>query len=232
MVLWVDETLLAVNKPPGLLSLPDGYDPGAPHLRSILEPAYGRLWIIHRLDRETSGVVLLARTAEAHRNLNTQFQERRVAKIYHALVVGEPNWEAQSVDLPLRAGGDRRHRTVVDREQGKPAVTRLRVLERFGRYALVEAIPETGRTHQVRVHLKAAGAPLVCDPLYGDGASVYLSTIDARIERGSESDRPLLERLGLHAWSLGITHPISNDPLILEALYPEDLAITIRLIRL
>jgi RluA family pseudouridine synthase len=232
MILWADETLLAVNKPAGLLALPDGYDPGAPHLRSVLEPSYGPLWTVHRLDRETSGVVVLARTAEAHRHLNTQFQERRVVKFYHALVVGDPDWETRTVDLPLRADGDRQHRTVVDPVSGKPAATRLRVLERFGRYTLVEAIPETGRTHQARVHLREAGAPIVCDPLYGDGASVFSSVIDPGVGKGSESDRLLLGRLGLHAWSLEVEHPVTQDRLILHASYPEDLESTIQRLRL
>jgi tRNA pseudouridine32 synthase / 23S rRNA pseudouridine746 synthase len=133
LTLFADEALLAVNKPLGLPSLPDGYDPDAPHLRSVLEPVYGRLWTVHRLDRETSGVVLLARTAEAHRHLNTQFQEQRVVKIYHALVLGDPAWDKRTIRLPLRGDGDRRHRTVVDHKRGKPAVTHLRVFERFWR---------------------------------------------------------------------------------------------------
>jgi RluA family pseudouridine synthase len=230
-ILFADDSLLAINKPAGLLSLPDGYDPGAPHLRMVLEPLYGRLWTVHRLDRETSGVVVLARTAEAHRRLNAQFQERRAVKVYHALVSGDSGWGEQVIDLPLRADGDRRHRTVVDRERGKPAVTRLRVMERFGSIALVEAIPETGRTHQVRVHLREAGAPLACDRLYGDGADMYLSDVDGKIERGSEADKLLLSRLGLHAWSLELEHPISLRPLSLEAPFPEDLEFALQALR-
>ena len=171
-VLWSDGALLVVDKPAGLPTLPDGYNPQAPHLKRLLEPEYGRLWIVHRLDRSTSGVIVLARTVQAHRALNAQFQEHTVEKIYHAIVTGAPDWEETAIDLPLRADGDRRHRTVVDAQGGKPAVTHLRVLERFAGYSLVEAVPHTGRAHQVRAHLLAAGFPLVGDALYG-GAPLW-----------------------------------------------------------
>jgi 23S rRNA-/tRNA-specific pseudouridylate synthase len=121
LILWQDNVLVVLNKPAGLLTLPDGYHPDLPHLRSVLEPHLGRLWIVHRLDRETSGVILLARSAAAHRALNNQFEQQRIEKRYHAIVRGAPQWEQHTVDLPLRANVGRRKRTAVDNLQGKPA---------------------------------------------------------------------------------------------------------------
>lgn len=204
-----------MDKPSGLRTLPDGYNPDIPHLKKLLEPIYGRLWIVHRLDKETSGVIILARTAEAHRALNTQFDQHVIHKVYHALVCGMPAWKEKEVNLPLRPNGDRRHRTVIDPRAGKPALTRLRVLERFKGYALVEARPETGRTHQIRAHLAAAGHPLAGDRLYGGGD---LS--------------PPLEGLALHARSLELIHPGSGERLTLKASYPAEFQAALERLRL
>jgi len=205
-ILWSDESLLVVNKPAGLPTLPDGYNANAPCLVKLLEARFGRLWVVHRLDRITSGVIVLARTAEAHRTLNLQFDGREVSKVYHALVAGAPAWDEQVADLPLRADGDRRHRTVVDEHRGKPAMTRLHVLERFAACALVEARPTTGRTHQIRAHLAALGYPIVADLLYG------------------AAETEMISRAALHARSLSLAHPLTAAPLCFEAPYPDDFA--------
>ncbi len=205
--MWSDDSLLAINKPSGMLTLPDGYDKTLPHLRSILEPSFGRIWIVHRLDRDTSGIIVLARSADAHRHLNTQFQENRASKIYHALVQDHPPWDEQIIDVPLRPDGDRRHRTVVDPLKGKSAITELRVLRRLDGYSLLEVSPQTGRSHQIRAHLKYAGYPILADPLYGDPAHPC---------------HTLLPRLGLHALSLALVHPKTEETMKFEAPYPQD----------
>jgi len=220
LVLWVDAAVLAINKPAGLPTLPDGYDREAAHVRSLLEPLYGRLWIVHRLDRETSGALVLGRSSRAHRDLNMQFDAHRVNKVYHALVVGEPPWESTTVDLALRPDAD--HRTRVDNEHGKPARTELRVLERFGMYSLVQATPLSGRTHQIRAHLSALGFPLLGDRLYGASKGLFLSDLQPGFHDQSTDDPALIGRVGLHSWRLELGHPISGESLCFEAPYPED----------
>jgi len=215
-ILWVDPALLVINKPVGLRTLPDGYDLTLPHVRQLLEPAYGRLWMVHRLDKDTSGVLLLARSAETHRLLNTQFERRQLVKLYHVLVSGEPVWDEKTVQLPLRPNGDRRHRTVVDSRHGKPAITRLRLLERFPQAALLEARPETGRTHQIRAHLAAIGLPILADALYGGAALPPGLSLDT---------------LALHAWALEIAHPLTNQPMRFEAPYPPSFQAALSLLR-
>lgn len=203
-VIFVDDHLLVVSKPAGLPTLVDGYHPEAPFLAGILKETYPALWVVHRLDRQTSGVIVFARTAAAHRLLNTQFEQRQAVKTYHALVWGVPAWDSRSIHQPLHADGDRRHRTVVDNQRGKPAETDLLVLERFDHFTLLQATPHTGRTHQIRAHLAALGHPIVSDPLYG-GAEL-----------------PSLPRLGLHAYSLKLFHPASGEEMEFTAVYPED----------
>jgi RluA family pseudouridine synthase len=230
LILYADDSLLAVNKPAGLPALPDGYNAEAPHLRSVLEPIYGRLWVVHRLDRETSGVIVLARSAQVHQALNTQFQERQTAKVYHALVAGSPGWDEKLVEAALLPNGDRRHRTIIS-GQGKPAVTLFRVLERFVGYTLVEAQPKTGRTHQIRAHLASLGTPIVADGLYGDGQGIFLSALKPGYRGGDDREVALLGRLGLHAWSLVLAYPLSGDQVSFIAPYPKDFQTTLQQLR-
>ena len=230
-ILYSDDALLAVNKPAGLPALPDGYNPDMPHIKALLEPDFGRLWIVHRLDRQTSGLMLLPRTPHAHRSLNDQFQSHQVSKTYHALIAGDPLWDETTIDLPLRPDGDRRHRTIVDQSCGKPALTGLRLLERFGQFSLVEAAPQTGRTHQLRAHLSAVGFPILCDSLYGGGQR--LVTVHQPVESDGldATQNSLLERMGLHAWSLEFQHPESRAHVRLVAPYPPDFERTLEFLR-
>jgi RluA family pseudouridine synthase len=230
-VLWTDDAILVVNKPPGLLTLPDGYNPDLPHLATILEPLYGPIWIVHRLDKETSGVLVLARNAAAHRDLNTQFEKRQISKTYHALAAGNPEWEEKSVKLALQPDGDRKHRTVIDARFGKNSITHLRVVKRFRAYTLIEAVPETGRTHQIRAHLAGEGFPIAGDALYGDGEGVFLSRVKPDYRQGKIPEKAILDRLALHARSLVFTHPISGEEIYFEAPYPRDFEKTLRQLR-
>jgi RluA family pseudouridine synthase len=205
-IIHLDSALLVINKPAGLLSLPDGFDPSKPHIRAILEPHYSRLWMVHRLDKDTSGVIILARNQAAHQHLNTQFSHHKVEKYYHAVIVGTPAWETITCNASLRPNTGRRKRTAVDPIRGKYAKTEFRVLERFDGHALVEAHPRTGRTHQIRAHLYSLGHPILADPLYGEGLA-----------------SPLINRLALHAKSLTIIHPTSGEKTDFVSQAPQDI---------
>jgi tRNA pseudouridine32 synthase/23S rRNA pseudouridine746 synthase len=219
-VVYQDAALLVINKPAGLASLPEGYDPTLPHLKSLLEPKYGPLWVVHRLDKDTSGVLVLARTAAAHRSLNTQFERHTVVKVYHALVIGDPDWREKTVNLALRPNGDRQHRTVIDPQHGKPAITHLKVLERLGGYSVLEAIPETGRTHQIRAHLSTLKLAIVGDNLYRLSPAGENAPIPAPTTFKLEYSIHFEQGMGLHARLLAINHPVSGAKLTFIAPYP------------
>ncbi len=220
-VLFQDAALLVINKPAGVATLPDGYDPSLPHIKSLLEQQYGRLWIVHRLDKNTSGVLLLARSASAHRFLNTQFEQHTVTKIYHMLVQAVPEWDERTVDMALRLNGDRQHRSVIDREHGKPAITHFTVLERLGTYGLIQAIPETGRTHQIRAHLSSLGLAILGDKLYGERIVGGGHGQPGTIKMGQGVQIHWTEGIALHALSVEITHPSSLQRQAFTAAYPD-----------
>jgi 23S rRNA-/tRNA-specific pseudouridylate synthase len=149
LILHEDVELLIVNKPAGMPVLPDGWEKDAPYLVKLLEAESGRLWIVHRLDKVTSGVMVFARTAEAHRALSMQFEQHEAQKVYHAIAVGEPGWEQHTARHSLRVDVGHSHRTVVDHSKGKPSETAFRLLERYRGFSLLEAVPGNGRTHQI-----------------------------------------------------------------------------------
>jgi tRNA pseudouridine32 synthase / 23S rRNA pseudouridine746 synthase len=225
-IIWKDDALLVIDKPAGLLSIPDGYRQETPHLLSVLASDYPKLWIVHRLDRETSGVIVLARSAEAHHRLNDQFAGREVHKTYHALVLGVPAWEETTVDEPLRKNGDRSHRTVIDRVHGKPASTSLRTLERFPTHALVEARPHSGYTHQIRAHLAFLGFPIASDPLYASRLAGQQNTAP-----DFSGAVPPIARVALHALQITFVHPITGQEMTFSAPYPSDFSAALEWLR-
>lgn len=211
-IIHADEQLLVVDKPAGLPVLPDGWEKDAPYLVKQLEEEFGKVWIVHRLDKITSGVMVFARDAESHRALNMQFERHEAEKTYHAILEGNPRWDEKTTKHPLRANVGHKHRTMVDDKNGKPSETRFRILKRFEAAALAEAKPVTGRTHQVRVHAYALGHPLVGDVLYG----------------GTESN--LIRRPALHARSLTILHPHTKESMTFKSEYPQDFATALKLL--
>jgi RluA family pseudouridine synthase len=212
-VLFEDSSLLVLDKPAGLPVLPDGWERDAPYLLKAVEAEHGKVWVVHRLDKVTSGVLVLARTADAHRVLSMEFEKHTAEKTYHAIAMGKPHWLEKTANHPLRANVGHRHRAMVDRRTGKRSRTQFKVLEQYLAHALIEARPVTGRTHQVRVHAAALGHPLLGDELYGAPAT------------------DLIARPALHAFSLIVKHPESGEPLCFRAPYPPDFVQALNAVR-
>ena len=211
-IIYKDNHLIVVDKSAGLSVLPDGWEKDSEYLVKKLEEQFGRIFIVHRLDKITSGVMVFARDAETHRALNMQFETHEAQKTYHAIVEGNPKWEEKIARHPLRANVGHKHRTMVDEKHGKPSETRFRVIKRYPESALVEAKPTTGRTHQIRVHAYALGHPLVEDVLYGARDSYGIG-------------RPML-----HAQSLSFIHPGTKERVKFSAPHPADFEEAIKIL--
>lgn len=207
-VLYEDDALLVLNKQSGLLSVPGKNPEHADCLETRAQQTYADALLVHRLDMETSGVFLMARSKEAQRHLGFQFEKRRVEKRYIARVAGHLTEDAGTIDLPLICDWPNRPRQMVDHEHGKQAVTHWRMLKHEQHPSktpstLVELKPETGRSHQLRVHMLAIGHPILGDSLYGD-----------------EIFRQAANRLQLHAEKLAFWHPVTKEPVEFMAPHP------------
>jgi RluA family pseudouridine synthase len=235
-VIFEDETIIAVNKASGISVGGDRWDESKDRLdRLVAEaaalsaalPAASKLFTVHRIDRETSGLVVFAKDEAAHRRLSLAFEGRDVKKRYVAVVHGRPSWQEMTCDLPLVPNGNKQHQTIIDKYQGKKSLTRFKLLGSAGNLSVFEAFPETGRTHQIRVHAAALGFPVVCDSLYGKDKPVLLSAIKKNWRGDLLEEKPLLARLGLHAAELSL--PSSQT---LCAPLPRDMTALIKQMKL
>jgi len=217
------EDFVAFNKPSGLLSIPDRYNASLPNLYALIQKKYGKLYIVHRLDKDTSGLICFARNEESHRHLSLLFQNREVTKFYLAIVQGVPANPVQSIHAPIDAHPVQKGKMYVSRK-GKPAHTDYEILKAWNNFALLKIQTHSGRTHQIRVHLQHIGHPIVGDVFYGSGESLFLSSFKRNFKQSEkeENERPLLNRLALHAASLQF-RTADGHLLNLEAPLPKDM---------
>ncbi|MDR1419623.1 MAG: RluA family pseudouridine synthase [Treponema sp.] len=225
-IIYEDERIVVFNKASGIAVGADRWDEKGERLDKLAASFLGtRLFTVHRIDRGTSGLVVFAKDAETHAFLSQAFENRLVKKRYTAAVNGRPAWKETDCDLPLVPDGNRQHLTIIDRYRGKKSFTHFRLAVSAGNYSIVEALPETGRTHQIRVHLAALGHPVVCDPLYGNRKPLFLSSFKRNWRGDPFDEKPLLARLGLHAAELILPERGGlAGPLKLTAPLPRDMA--------
>jgi 23S rRNA pseudouridine1911/1915/1917 synthase len=222
-ILYEDEYLIVVNKPAPFLTIPDRFNHDALNLSSLLKETYGDIFVVHRLDRETSGVILFAKNAEIHRTLSCAFENREVQKEYQAFVQGIPHEKEGEIHLSIDEHPSHKG-TMIISKKGKDSVTKYSVAEEYGKNALLNVFPLTGRTHQIRIHLKALGCPLMVDSVYGERSELYLSEIKRGYRTGKDAEeKPFISRCTLHARSLSFTHPVHGTSMVVEAPLPKDL---------
>ena len=201
-IIFENEMFIVVNKPPGLLSIPDR-EQKLISLKEILQQKFGNIFTVHRLDKETSGLILFAKNEAAHKYFSAQFEGRNVGKYYLGIVHGTPVETSGTIDAAIMEHPAKNGKMVVH-QKGKTSITDYEVIEPFGRFSLLKFLIHTGRTHQIRVHAKHIGHPIVCDSFYGDGQPILLSSIKKKykISKKEESEQPILNRLALHSSEL------------------------------
>ena len=223
--LYEDDDLIIVNKPAGLLVIPDRFNAELPCLNKLLETKLGhKVWVAHRIDRDTSGVICFAKNEETHKHLSLIFQERDVNKFYAGIVTGIVVPEEERIENMIAEHPALNGKMIVAKK-GKIAFTDYRVSEQWPLYALVQFQIHTGRTHQIRVHMQSIGHPIVCDELYGDGKPFYVSMIKRRYNqaKNEEEEKPLLSRLALHAYRLEFDKA-DGTHISIDATLPKDMA--------
>lgn len=229
-IIFENEAFIAINKPAGMLSIPDR-EGKEPSLKSWLREKYGNIFTVHRLDRETSGVIIFAKDEATHKYLSGVFEDRSIEKIYQGLVQGTLSEKEGSIDLPIMEHPTKPGVMVTNRK-GKPSLTDYKVEEELGLFSLVQFQIHTGRTHQIRVHMQSLGHPIVCDEVYGDPKPVYLSSFkrNFKLSRHEDQERPLLARLALHSHLLHFTDA-QGTAHTLEAPLPKDMRALLQQLR-
>ncbi len=202
-IVFENEKFIALNKPPGMLTIPDRHDEKILSLYKLLQQCNEKIFIVHRLDKDTSGIILFAKDEATHKYLSQLFEQRNIEKFYTGIVIGSLQNKKGSIEEPIAEHPIIKGKMTVNKK-GKPSRTDYEVLEDYGLFSLVKFQIHSGRTHQIRVHMKFLGHPLVCDDLYGDGKPVLISSFKKKykISKHDEEERPILSRLALHSSEL------------------------------
>lgn len=219
-IIFENDNYLIINKPPNLSSLDERLGE-ADNILGLARAHFGDVQLCHRLDKETSGALLIAKNPEAYRNAAMQFEHRQVEKIYHAFVKGVHDFKDLTVDQPLAVSS--KGLAKIDWKDGKESLTIATSLKAYRHHTIVECHPLTGRLHQIRIHMAYAGAPLISDTNYG-GTHLFLSDIKRKkFKIGKfEEEQPLIKRAALHAYSIAL-EDIDNKLVTAQAEYPKDI---------
>lgn len=227
LIIFENDDFVALNKPSGLLSIPDREGKEI-SLKTLLQDKYPKIFTVHRLDKDTSGMIVFAKTEVTHKHLSKQFEERQTTKMYTGLVIGSPTQKKGSINLPLAENMVQRGMMIVN-PRGKESLTDYEVLQDFGIYSWMQFQIHTGRTHQIRVHMKEIGNPIVCDALYGDGKPILISSLKKKynLSKNELEEKPILARLALHSFQLGFKD-IAGKEVKLEAPVHKDIRATLQ----
>ncbi|MBK9509785.1 MAG: RluA family pseudouridine synthase [Cytophagaceae bacterium] len=226
LVIFENDNYLVINKPPFVPSLDERTADRSLSILRLAKEQFGDVQLCHRLDKETSGALVIAKNPEAYRNLAMQFEHREVQKDYHAVVNGVHDFDSISVFLPIATLKDGTA-VRIDRAKGKIAETVFFTLKKYHHHTLVRCVPITGRMHQIRVHLQCLKAPIVCDPTYG-GEFIFLSEIKRKFNLKTDTEElPLIKRVALHAHSISF-QDVDGQVISVTAPYPNDFDVLVK----
>jgi 23S rRNA pseudouridine1911/1915/1917 synthase len=222
-IIFENNDFIAVTKESGTLTIPDRHDETQVSLYKILNQKYGKIFVVHRLDRDTSGLILFAKNEATHKYLSQLFEERNIGKNYLGIVRGSMPEKNGSINEPIGEHPLKKGMMTISKK-GKPSLTNYKVLEDYGIYSLVQFNIQSGRTHQIRVHTKSIGHPIICDEVYGDGKPILLSSFKKKYKLSQHDleERPIISRLALHSHSLNFKD-IHQKEFFLEAPLPKDM---------
>lgn len=228
--IFEDNEIIIINKPAGLLTIPDRYNHSLQSVYQILKEKYGNIFIVHRLDVGTSGILLFAKTAHSHSFISNQFASHSVKKLYTAILEGVFPQDEQIIDIPLMQNAAKKN-GVIPSARGKNSTTILKVIERFKKATLVEAELKTGRLHQLRAHTSAIGYPLLVDDFYGNSAKFFVSSLKRKFNlKKNEVELPIISRPTMHATELQFLH-LNGEKMTFTAAFPKDFTALIQVLQ-
>jgi 23S rRNA pseudouridine955/2504/2580 synthase/23S rRNA pseudouridine1911/1915/1917 synthase len=230
-IIFENAQFIAVNKPAGMLTIPDRYDDALISLYKLLETQYNKIYIVHRLDKETSGIILFAKDEATHKYLSRLFEQKNIEKFYMGIIHGSLVNKRGVITEPIAEHPVHKGLMTVNKK-GKPSVTEYEVIEDFDLYSLVKFQIHSGRTHQIRVHMKHLGHTIACDEIYGNAQPVLLSSFKKKykLSRHDEEERPILSRMALHSYQL-IFMDAANKQHNLVAELPKDMRALLQQLR-
>ncbi len=221
--IYEDENIIVLDKPAGILTLPDRFNKSLPSLKTYLESIFTKIYPIHRLDRDTSGVIIFAKNAETHKFINQQFESGEIVKLYHAFVAGVFPEDISEIDIPIMEN-PAKPGTVIPSVRGKKSITEVKIIEHYRISTLLECKLITGRQHQIRVHLSAIGYPLLVDPVYGNSNCFNVSMVKSKYKLKKDTQEiPLISRLTLHCSKIAFKNFSTIKQTEFTADYPKDL---------
>ena len=223
-ILYEDDHYIIVNKPSGTLSIPDRHNEELPSVLGWLRRLHTDVFVVHRIDKETSGVLCFTKDAETHKYTSQLFEQRKMKKLYLGIVHGTLQDPKGTIDAPIMEHPVIKGKMIIHQKQGKPSRTDYEVIESLGMYSLLQFDILTGRTHQIRIHMQQIGHPIVCDPLYGKSDPVFISELKSRykLSKNEEEERPILSRMALHAARLQFTG-LQQQVIDIQAPLPKDM---------